>query len=91
MKLSVLSLTTALLVANATAQAAELKVLSGNSAKAAGVDVVGPIPAELQTRIGFAAALSASAKEVEAAKALIRFLTAPAAAATLRAKGVDPI
>lgn len=56
-----------------------------------GVDVVGPIPAELQTRIGFAAALSASAKEVEAAKALIRFLTAPAAAATLRAKGVDPI
>jgi len=56
-----------------------------------GVDVVGPIPAELQTRIGFAAALSASAKEAEAAKALIRFLTAPAAAATLRAKGVEPI
>ena len=56
-----------------------------------GVDMVGPIPEELQTKIGFAAGLAASTKEPEAAKALIRFLTAPAAAATLRAKGVDPI
>lgn len=56
----------------------------------AGVDVVGPIPDELQTKIGFAAGLSASAKEPEAAKALIRFLTAPAAASTLKAKGVEP-
>ena len=57
----------------------------------AGVDMVGPIPEELQTKIGFAAGLSASAKEPGAARALIRFLTAPSAAATLRAKGVDPI
>ena len=57
----------------------------------AGVDMVGPIPEQLQTKIGFAAGLAASAKEPEAAKALIRFLTAPAAAPTLRAKGVDPI
>jgi molybdate transport system substrate-binding protein len=56
-----------------------------------GVDLVGPIPKELQTNIGFAAALSASAKERDAAQALIRFLTAPAAAATLRANGVEPI
>lgn len=56
-----------------------------------GVERVGPIPEELQTKIGFAAGLSASATETEPAKALIRFLTAPAAAATLRAKGVDPI
>jgi molybdate transport system substrate-binding protein len=56
-----------------------------------GVELVGPIPEELQTKIGFAAGLAASAKEPEAAKALIRFLTAPAAAVTLRAKGVDPI
>jgi len=56
-----------------------------------GADLVGPIPDELQTRIGFAAGLSSSAKDVDAAKTLIRFLTAPAAAATLRAKGVDPI
>src|SRR6187551_2789905 len=55
-----------------------------------GVDLVGPIPEELQTKIGFAAGLSTSAKERDAAQALIRFLTAPAAAATLRANGVEP-
>jgi ABC-type molybdate transport system substrate-binding protein len=49
------------------------------------------IPEELQTKIGFAAGLATSAKDSESAKALIRFLTAPAAAMTLRAKGVDPI
>ncbi len=56
----------------------------------AGLDVVGPIPAELQTKIGFAAGLSTSAKEPDAAKALIRFLSGPSAAPTLRANGVEP-
>jgi len=55
-----------------------------------GVDRLGPIPAELQTVIGFAAGVATAAKEPEAGKALVRFLSAPAAAATLRAKGVDP-
>jgi molybdate transport system substrate-binding protein len=55
-----------------------------------GVDAVGPIPQELQTHIGFAAGLSSAAKEPEAAKALIAFLSAPGAAATLKAKGVEP-
>jgi molybdate transport system substrate-binding protein len=55
-----------------------------------GVDVVGPIPDELQTKIGFAAGLAKNAKDVDAAKGLIRFLSAPSAAATLKAKGVDP-
>jgi molybdate transport system substrate-binding protein len=55
-----------------------------------GVDVLGPIPEQLQTKIGFAAGLSASTKQPEAAKALIQFLFAPSAAATLRAKGVEP-
>ena len=65
-------------------------VVSTRIVGVAGVDVVGPIPAELQTKIGFAAGLSTSAKQPEPAKALIRFLTAPAAAATLKAKGVEP-
>jgi molybdate transport system substrate-binding protein len=56
----------------------------------AGVDLVGPIPEELQTKIGFAAGLSASAKDPEAAKALMHFLSAPSAAPTLRANGVEP-
>lgn len=57
----------------------------------AGVDPVGPIPSALQTHIGFAAGLSSSTKEPDAAKALIRFLSAPTVAATLKAKGVEPM
>lgn len=66
-------------------------VVSSRIYDVAGVDPVGPIPQELQTQIGFAAGLSASAKEPDAAKALMRFLTAPAAKPTLKAKGVEPI
>ena len=55
-----------------------------------GVDVVGPIPEALQTEIGFVAGLSVSAEQPDAAEALIRFLTAPEAKATLRANGVEP-
>ena len=66
-------------------------VVSTRISDVPGVDRVGPIPEELQTKIGFAAGLSASTKEPDAAKALIRFLSAPAAAPTLRAKGVDPV
>ena len=55
-----------------------------------GVEVVRPIPEELQTKIGFAAGLSASAKAPDAAMALIAFLTAPSAAVTLKANGVEP-
>ena len=55
-----------------------------------GVDPVGPIPAELQTEIGFAAGLGAGAKEVEAANALIRFVASPEAVPILKAKGVTP-
>jgi molybdate transport system substrate-binding protein len=56
----------------------------------AGVEIVGPLPEDLQTKIGFAAGLSASTRQPEAAKALIRFLSAPAAAATLKKNGVEP-
>jgi molybdate transport system substrate-binding protein len=55
-----------------------------------GVDLVGPLPEELQTRIGFAAAVGSAAREPEAARALVRFLSAPSAATTLRALGVEP-
>ena len=65
-------------------------VVAPRIADVPGVDVVGPIPEELQTKIGFAAGLGASAQQPEAAKALIRFLGAPAAATTLRAKGIEP-
>lgn len=54
-------------------------------------DMVGLIPEKLQTKIGFVAGLSASTKELDAAKLLIRLLSAPSAAPTLKANGVEPI
>jgi molybdate transport system substrate-binding protein len=56
----------------------------------AGVDIVGPLPEDLQTKIGFSAGLSAGTRQPDAARALIRFLSAPSAAATLKKNGVEP-
>ena len=55
-----------------------------------GADLVGPLPVELQNYIQFAAGVSVSAKETEAAKALIKLLTAPSAVAVIKAKGLEP-
>lgn len=53
-----------------------------------GVDVVGPLPAELQTVTIFSVGLAAETKEADAAKALIQFLAGPAAAPVYKAKGL---
>ena len=55
-----------------------------------GVEVVGLIPEELQTWIGFAAAVSANSKHPTEAQALVRFMTSPPADQTLRAIGIEP-
>ena len=55
-----------------------------------GVELVGRIPQELQTWIGFTAGVGSAAKEPEAARAMIRFFTAPAAAPVLRETGIEP-
>jgi molybdate transport system substrate-binding protein len=54
------------------------------------VELVGPFPSELQTYISFTAGMSTSVKEPEAAQALLKFLTSPAAVAVIRAKGMEP-
>jgi molybdate transport system substrate-binding protein len=56
----------------------------------AGAQVAGPLPREIQFYSVSAAALSATTKVPQAAKAVIAFLTAPAAIAVLKAKGLDP-
>jgi len=56
-----------------------------------GVTFVGPIPAELQPRFAYSGALTAAAKEPDAARALIRFLAAPEAAATITNMGLAPV
>jgi molybdate transport system substrate-binding protein len=56
----------------------------------AGVEWIGEIPAELQSFVVFTAGLSTAAKEAEAGRALLAFLTTPAAVAVFKAKGLDP-
>jgi molybdate transport system substrate-binding protein len=53
------------------------------------VTLVGPLPAEIQNYTTYAAGVGAGAKDGEAAKALIKFLSGPAAAAVLKEKGMD--
>lgn len=55
-------------------------------------DLVGWLPPELQDEVGFtwAAGVSANAREPDAARALIEFLSSPAAAAVIKAKGMVP-
>jgi molybdate transport system substrate-binding protein len=55
-----------------------------------GADFVGPIPKELQQVTVFAAGISSTAKQPEAAKQLVRYFTSPAAAPTIRNGGLEP-
>jgi len=55
-----------------------------------GVTLVGPLPAEIQNYTVYAAGVGAHAKESDAAKALLKALTSPAAAEVLKSKGMEP-
>jgi molybdate transport system substrate-binding protein len=54
-------------------------------------ELLGPLPPELQSYIGYSAGVGTAAKEAEAGKALINFLKAPGAVPVLKAKGMEPI
>jgi molybdate transport system substrate-binding protein len=54
-----------------------------------GIDIVGPIPEELQIVNVFAAGLASNAKEVEAGKALIAYLVSPAAKGAILGSGME--
>jgi molybdate transport system substrate-binding protein len=54
------------------------------------LDVVGPLPGDLESYISFSAGVAANSHSVAAGTALIKFLTSSVAAPTLKAKGVDP-
>jgi molybdate transport system substrate-binding protein len=56
----------------------------------AGAELVGPLPKEIQLTDAFAIAMSTDSRRSEEVGALIRFLTAPAAATVYKAKGLDP-
>ena len=56
----------------------------------AGLEVVGPLPAELQFTTHLSAVPGAGATSPEAARALIDFFASPEAAAVMRARGLEP-
>ena len=55
-----------------------------------GAALVGPLPKEIQNTTTYAAGLSASPQNKEAAQALIKIFSGPEAAAVLKSKGMDP-
>jgi molybdate transport system substrate-binding protein len=55
-----------------------------------GIEIVGPLPGDLQDSTVFSAAIMGNAREAEASKAFITFLRTPAAAAVIKAKGMEP-
>ena len=57
---------------------------------APGIDLVGPMPADIQGFTIFTTAMPANAKEPAAAKALIEFLTSAKAVTLLKSKGLEP-
>jgi molybdate transport system substrate-binding protein len=56
-----------------------------------GIAYVGPIPADLQKVTVFAGGIAAGAKQPEAARALLRFLSSPEALPAIEKSGLDPI
>lgn len=55
-----------------------------------GIELVGPLPAEIQLVTITAAGVFSGAEQAAAARSLIEFLAAPAAARVIQAKGLEP-
>jgi molybdate transport system substrate-binding protein len=55
-----------------------------------GIEYLGPLPSDIQHITVFSAGVHAGSKEQEAAKTLIKFLTSPEAAASIRKAGLEP-
>ena len=55
-----------------------------------GIDYLGPLPPDIQEVTVFSAALHKAAGPTDAARALLKYLTAPEAAAIIRKTGMEP-
>ncbi len=56
-----------------------------------GITVLGPLPPGIQLLTTFSAGIAATSGQADAARALIAFMAAPAAAAAKRKHGMDPV
>lgn len=73
----------------ASGQSDMLLTLVSEILPAPGVELVGPLPEQLQSYIYFKGGVSPQARHAESARTLIRFFTAPAAAPVFKAKGME--
>jgi molybdate transport system substrate-binding protein len=55
-----------------------------------GIDYIGPLPADVQCITVFSCGLQTGAPQPDAAKALVEFLTTPAAVAVMQKHGLEP-
>jgi molybdate transport system substrate-binding protein len=55
-----------------------------------GAELLGPLPPELQATSVISAGIVTTASEPDAARVLLKFLTSPAAAAVIKASGMEP-
>ena len=55
-----------------------------------GAELVGPLPAEIQSYIVFTAAVSAQSPNQQAARDVIKLMTSPAAVQLIKQKGMEP-
>lgn len=55
-----------------------------------GVELVGPLPPEIQIYVQFVAGVSANSKVPDAARDLINFINSPVALPAIRAQGMEP-
>jgi molybdate transport system substrate-binding protein len=54
------------------------------------IQVIGPLPRDLQLRLSFAAIVLSGSHELDASKALIAFLRTPEVAEIIKSKGMEP-
>jgi molybdate transport system substrate-binding protein len=61
-----------------------------NIMSVSGAELVGPLPAEINSYVMFTAAVSPQSQHIQAARDLIKMLKSPEAAAVIKAKGNEP-
>jgi len=57
----------------------------------AGIEILGPIPQEVQKITTFSGGVAVNSKEPEIAKQFLQFLASPEAAATIKKSGLEPV
>jgi molybdate transport system substrate-binding protein len=80
--------TVSVMIANGEAELGV--VIIPNILNVPGAELVGPLPPAIQSTVYFAGGVSATARQPDAARQLIQFLTSPRAAEVIRAKSMNP-